>query len=402
MSMNGMGGNMRKSLDSLWAAGTLAGLAFAWAAFLPGTASAQDRDLDRIVLTSGRSISATVLKDDFDKVVYKKVGRKEKEVPASTVMRITYGGLPDSFQQAVKMERKADEGAEDAQSLYENAAGSFELAANTIQRKPLKAFALYRTAICRMKLGLSSSARLPQAIEAFRKFLEFAPRSRFSLRARLQLARCYRLAGDLQNGVKVLDDFSKLILKETLPARWDAMVQVEKIRTLLAAGKALDASTLVNGAAKALEEIQKKDPEILALTMELKFLQGKCKIEAKDFSGAESYFQDLLSQSGKDPALKVVALAGLGETYYARGIEKKIDKDLWRAYLDFARAYVLDTEDKEMSARVLYYQGACLLALGPIKTGRNLAGTAKSYFEQIIKFFPLSDFAALAAKKIRQ
>ncbi len=379
----------------------LGGLALAFLLACPCRAFAQDKDLDRIIFTGGRTVKATVLQDDYDKVVYQKVGRPKKEEPASKVQRIVYGGLPQAFRDGEKAEKAADQGAENAKSLYENAARSFELAANTAKRASVKALALYRAALCRMKLGLQDKALLPSAIKAFQAFLEFAPKSRFSLEARLELARCHRLNGDLQGGLKVLDAFSKRILDETLPVKWDALVQMERIRTLLAGGKPRDAAPLVDGAARALNEIQPKTDEIRAYQVELKFLEGKTKIDSKDYSGAETYFQGLLSQASKDPDLQSAAYAGLGETYYARGMEKKSEKDLWKAYFNFGRAYVLDIRDREMGARVLYYEGAVLLALGPLKAGRDSAATAKGYFNQVVKFFPLSDFAALAADRLK-
>ena len=391
--------NMKTSLGDGRLTLLSAGLVLAFLTGLPPASTAQGQDLDRIVPVEGRAIKATVLKDDYDKVVYKKY--QEKSIPTSKVKLIVFGGLPEAFRQGELAERKADEGAENALDLYENAAGSFELAANTANRVPVKALAFYRAAICRMKLGLASASRLPQAIKAFRAFLDFAPKSRFSLDARLELARCYRLSGDLQGGLKVLEAFSKRIMDETLPAKWDALVQVEKIRTLLAGGKPKDALTMVDGAARALDEITPQNEEVKALQRELKFLEGKARVDSKDFTGAESFFQGILDKAGGDLAEKVVALAGLGETYYARGLAKKADRDLWAAYYNFAKAYVLDIRDGEMSARALYYQGACLLALGPLKAGRESAAAAKSYFEQVVKLFPLSDFAAMAAKKIK-
>ena len=379
----------------------LGGLALAFLLASPYRTAAQDKDLDRIIFKEGRTVKATVLQDDYDKLVYVKVGRKQKEEAASKIDRVVYGGLPQAFLDGDKAERAADQGAQNAQNLYENAARSYELAANSAKRAPVKALALYRAALCRMKLGLKNKTLLPTAVKAFQAFLGFAPKSRFSLRARLELARCHRLNGNLAGGLKVLDAFSKRILDETLPVKWDALVLLERIRTLLAGGKPRDAAPLVDGAGRALDEIQPKTDEVRALRVELEFLQGKIKIESKDFSGAETYFQALLNKASKDPDLRTVAYAGLGETYYARGMAKKSEEDLWKAYFNFARAYVLDVRDREMGARVLYYQGATLLALGPLKAGRDSAATAKGYFNQVVKFFPLSDFAALAADKLK-
>ncbi|GEM_PF-6959125 len=397
----GMRTTMTDNLGMKRPAFLLGGLALGFLLASPLRGSAQDKDLDRIIFTDGRTVKATVLQDDYDKVVFAKVGRAKKEVPASKVQRILYGGLPKPFLDGDKAEKAADQGAENSQDLYENAARSFELAANSAKRAPVKALGLYRAALCRMKLGLKNKTLLPTAIKAFQAFLEFAPKSRFSLQARLELARCHRLAGDLQGGLKVLDAFSKRILDETLPVKWDALVQIERIRTLLAGGKPRDAAPLVDGAARSLAEIQPKTDEVRAYQVELKFLEGKTKIESKDYSGAQAYYQALLDKSPKDPDIRAAAYAGLGETCYARGMAKKSVKDLWEAYFHFGRAYVLDIRDREMGARVLYYQGATLLALGPLKAGRESAATAKGYFNQVIKFFPMSDFAALAAEKLK-
>ncbi len=397
----GMKTAMIENIFTRGSALVLGGLMPFFLSALPARAQAPSKDLDRIIFKDGRTVKATVLQDDYDKVVFVKVGRAKKEEPTSKVIRIVYGGLPPAFLQASKMESQAAQGAENAQDLFENAARSYELAANTVKRPPVKALALYRAALCRMRIGLASSSLLPQAIQAFQAFLTFAPKSRFSLQARLELARCHRLAGDLEGGMKVLNAFSKRILDETLPARWDALVQLEKIRTLLAGGKPMDAAAMVDGTARALAEVNPQTEEIKNFQRELKFLEGKAKVDAKNYSSAETFFKGLLQRSDKDPAMKVVAFAGLGETYYARGLAKKSEKDLWQAYFNFGRAYAMDFRDNQMSARALYYEGSCLLALGPLKAGRESMTTAKGYFLQVVRFFPLSDFAALAAKKIK-
>ncbi len=100
-------------------------------------ANAQD-DPDKIRLKKGRTIKATVKYDGYDKLVYKKGGRAEKTIPASQVAEVIYGGFPDSFSQGLAAEKKIEKGIGNPIELYETAAKSYELAANTERlRDPL-------------------------------------------------------------------------------------------------------------------------------------------------------------------------------------------------------------------------------------------------------------------------
>jgi TolA-binding protein len=96
----------------------------------------------------------------------------------------------------------------------------------------------------------------------------------------------------------------------------------------------------------------------------------------------------------------VAAQVGLGRAHLADGLARKDTKLLRQAQFAFAQAYVLDWKDGPFTAQALYYLGQCLLALGPDRAGKDCIARAKEYFQQVVRFYPTSDWALLAQKKI--
>lgn len=379
----------------IWLA-ALAGL------LLAGGPGARAQELDRIERSDGPPIRATVLHDGYDKLTYRIPGRPEKDMSPALVLQVTFAGLPDAYQQGRAAEESADKGHPNAAEAYETAANSYELAASRDLRPPLKALALYRGAVCRLKLGLLVPARLADAASKLEAFIAAQPGSRMVLEAMLQLGKARRLKGDFKEALDGLKALESKALKENLPRLWEARAKMEQIRVHLAAGKPQDGATLVGSTAKTLDEITPKTPEVEALNLGLKGLEGTILVETKDYNGALRFFQRLLEQ-GKDQKNKAYLAAahlGMGETYLARGSAANSSQDLRLAQLSFAQAYVLDGEDGERSAQALYLQAETLRLLGPERAGQEAAGLSKDLYRQVVTQFGASDWAAAARKKM--
>jgi len=381
------------------AAGLVLGL------LLPAASGQRNPDLLRYKVENDRTrtVKVKILEYGYLQLKYQKDNRDPKELPIDRVLTVRLGGFPTAYKQGLAAEAQARTGEGNLLKTLEKAADSFALAANEEKlRQPLRADALYRSAICTLKLALAESSYIDKGAERFREFLTSFPKHHEALQAILHLGKLLRLKGASDEAITELKKIDQKVLDENIPTIWEVRSKLEQVKAHFRAGRIQEARTTVANANTLLAEISGRPEEVKSLQSQSDLLKGRCDIVAKAYDTAVNYFEGIISQAGTDLTRKVVGLLGQGEAYYNKGKEQGDLGALRKAQLAFARASVLNPNLKEFGAKAAFFTGEVLTALAAKGEGAAYAQQAKDYYREVIRYYPLSDWSAGARKRLTE
>jgi TolA-binding protein len=374
-------------------------------ALLPAAAGQRNPDLLRYKAENDRirSTKVKVLEYGYLTLKYQKDERDPKELPISRVLTVRLGGFPPAYQQGMAAEKQAGTVAGNLLENLEKAANSYALAAGEEGlRQPLKAAALYRSAICTLKLALAESSWIDRAVTRFREYLQAYPKHHEALQAILHLGKLLRLKGSPDEALTELKKIDQKVLDENIPVIWEVRSKLEQVKAHFRAGRIQQARTTVANANTLLAEITGQQELVKSLQSRNDLLKGRCDIKAKAYDAAIRYFEGIINAAGTDLTRKVVGLVGKGEAFYHKGREKGDMGALRKAQLAFARASVLNPNMKEFGAKAAFFTGEVLTALAGKGEGARYAQQAKDYYREVIRYYPLSDWSAAARKRLAE
>jgi tetratricopeptide (TPR) repeat protein len=368
------------------------GRTLALAIALAGTASSAQAD--RILLHGAQSPinGVTVENEDFNEVTYKRPNVPDAQrIRSRDVSDIEREPGSEPYDAGREQRKQGD---------FANAVKSFQLALSKDGSKAwVKEYAQYQIAESQFALGLSDPREMQAALQSFEKLKAEFPKSRLLPAVELGIGQCLVELGRFRDAERHLTDLegnarSRFgIQYELLAKKWNAKAFEREKRFGEAQTKY---SSLYQAATKALGDADLKDFEkrrISTLAAEARNLEGTCLILAGQFDRAESFYRGLIREAEpkKDYETLAGAYNGLGESLFNL-------KQPAEALQAFARTATIYFYADPETAKALYWMGICEESKQPGAPG---LAASRPYFDQVVKVFPATEWAAKAKSKLK-
>ncbi len=312
---------------------------------LAATARAQDVK-DTIVQKDGSSVQGEIVKETFKDVSYSLGPGVKSGVNRDRVERVDYANKPGRFDEAMSNTNSGN---------FTQAGDSWEKVLKECDsggaRKIFKQHAYYYGAIARSRGG-----DVAKAIDWLTNLFTEFPDTMYYVDAYNLQAECYMAMGKFGEATNIAKTGSTKGKEIGVPD--DLLLQLDliKARALEAQGKFAEAS----GEYKVVAGKAARFPSVANLA---KLGTGRCLVGNKQYSEAESYFNDLAEKAEDGPIL-AGAYNGLGDCY-----KDKFERDvsnidhLRKALFAYLRGVVLYTpgkgDDTSEHARALVNAGWC-------------------------------------------
>ncbi len=332
--------------------------------------------------------NVVILSETLDSVKFSTKGGGESTRKTADITEIEYGPGSESYEKGLKALAGSD---------LVNAETLFGAASKDTAPPWVAAHALLRqaqAAAARGKTGLTA------ALSAIDEFLKKYPDHRLLPQALLDKADYATAAGDAATARAALDAVLALVKDGKVTPDW-------KVRVHLAEGDALLAARNTKGATQAFADAEaaaaSKDrladrpdlvPVMAKLGLAARVGTGTCLLEAKDLSGARSYYETLARDGKGDPAVQAAAANGLAECDFHDPAKLK------EAQLAFTRVALTSTAIPDERARAVYYLGRCAEALAAAGKEPNGHQRAMACFQEVVARYPDTRWAKLAQESL--
>lgn len=345
---------------------------------------------DEIHRKSGGNLTGVrVQSETYAEVKYKK-GAYEGRISTDKVTEIVYGDAPEAYLNGLEFLGSGD---------WENAVKSFKLAMEKRSVRPwIKTYGLLGTARAYQRWGSKDPAKYKDAIAAYQELLKVDPNTRFLAETLFELGRCQAEAGDTAGAVATFDHLAKEAYAKKLGVAWEARARYQKALARLEGGEADEAERDFRSALTfATDQLKSAEDEAVKAELEriaglARLKQGTVLIKRKKYAEAQTFFQQILQNKASTLSAKAGAINGLGEILYTRGKLKE-------AQVQFAQAKVRYTDIAEEAARATYFLG--LICLDLKEREPNYQRRAKAYFQEVITWYPDTEWAKKARAKIQ-
>ncbi len=361
------------SRPSLGRRGSLALAAATLCALSSIGAAAPQSKMDQVSYVDGngraRSHRGVVQENTLERTVIEVDGSK-KRVDSDKVTGITFGAVPESYNDAVAYFDRRD---------FENAAKSFQVAAGDgASSDVVKASARMLAARSWMSHGAADPSGFGEAQTQVDALLASYPDNRDVPAARLLLARAKRMAGDAAGAAEEYKALYAQATPEGTATGYSAELCYEAglgaAQASLTAGDVDGANALFNEVssrvASLLAGMNENDVSFRAMTgigAEARLGEGFCLLARGSNSQARTFFQGQLSSAPKTGALRQGARLGLAEALLAGERYRE-------ASIEFAKVNATDFSNRDRMARSLLGLAQCYLNL-PDTDGRQQAKT---------------------------
>lgn len=335
---------------------------------------------DEIHLYKGKSkTDIRVTSETYKEVEYSDSRIRGRQVlSASDVKEVVYENFSQRYELA--NEAMATGAFSKAIDLFESAAanakGRFEFE---------QQYGLYNAAECYRAMG-----EFDKAIVAFDKLLSAVPQTKFYGAVYQRKAECYLAQKNKTRAEEVFKKLREEVKSKGLSPRWDILAEYH----ILNLNEGSDPSQSL----AAYEDLQKRAgtdyPDVANLA---RWRIGYVLIQQGKIEDARAYFQDIIDErQASDINVVAGAYLGRGNTYVNKANAKP--EDFQRALFDFLRVVVHYGDQLGKSTKVaeaLYWAGRCLEMRG----GTSSSDLAKEYYARVIKDYPSSEWARMAAER---
>ena len=293
-------------------------------------------------------VIGTVLESSLETVRLDRDG-KEVSYPASEVVRIVWGSVPDSYHEARTFLSRGD---------YENAVARFRSAASdSSARDVVRADARLQAAETLLAWAASDPSRYNEAAAEADRFLTDYPQDRNLPRAQWLRGRALLLSGDAAAAAQTFRSLYEQGTGDPPTPGYDRLLSLEAglacARASLAAGQVDAARELygvLEGAFRELAQASEDDPVALAKLLEgqgeAAVGEGWCLLTEGKFDQARRAFERNVDRAELGAGGRFSARLGLAEALFSKG-------ELRPAQFAFAQVSALDYTSRDRVGEAL-------------------------------------------------
>ncbi len=316
------------------------------------TAYGQTTRRDTVTLTNKQILgNVTVLTENYREIQVDTDGdgTADRTISQNDVLRVEYGDAPAAYRQAMASFRLGTQ--------YEKALEEFKTAATSTGVRPwLKDYVGYYMAECLRLQAQSKPAVLDAAVKAHRDALAASPEGPFRDVLLYGLGRLLLVQDKTADAAKEFDTLSRSAVKTEY--RQGGQLGLANIQAK--EGRLPDAIKLYDVV------VQKGEEQSADVYREAVVGKAKAMLALKQHAQGIAFLEEALKKTKSVPLL-TEGYATLGDCYYDLAESQKDPKEARSTYKEalyaFLHVEVLYSQDPDLLAKALFYEGKCFQSL---------------------------------------